>query len=32
MITELNIYIAIALALTLLTFAVRLGISIYTST
>jgi hypothetical protein len=31
MITELNIYIAIALALTLLAFSVRLGISIYTS-
>jgi hypothetical protein len=31
MITELNIYIAIALALILLAFSIRLGISIYTS-
>jgi hypothetical protein len=29
MVTELNIYIAIGLALTLLVFSIRLGISIY---
>jgi hypothetical protein len=31
MVTELNIYIALLAALLLLTFAVRLGISIYKS-
>jgi hypothetical protein len=31
MITELNIYISLLLAFTLLTFSIRLGISLYQS-
>jgi hypothetical protein len=31
MVTELNIYVSLLLAFTLLAFSVRLGVSIYTS-